>query len=115
MRPKFRAGIRNSPAVEGEVGQGDHCVTRCVRRAFLLGEGPEARLYREGKATLSRQVAEILDRLGSGVDRWQARLEALRRGLLLDRFFATSRERLRALADRLGLRRVPNLGGCPAG
>jgi hypothetical protein len=73
-----------------------------------------ARLYREGKATPSRQVAESLDRLGSGVDRWQARLEKLRRGQFLGRFFATSRERLRAVGDRLGLRRVRNLGGCPA-
>ena len=37
-----------------------------------------ARLYREGKAALSREVAEILDRLKSRVDQWQARLEKLR-------------------------------------
>ena len=73
-----------------------------------------ARLYREGKATLSRAVAEILDRLGSSADQWQARLETLRQGSLLGRFFATSRQRLREVAQRLGLKRVPNLGGCPA-
>jgi hypothetical protein len=73
-----------------------------------------ARLYREGKATLSREVAEILDRLKSSADQWQARLEKLRQGTLFGRFFATSRQRLRAVAERLGLRRVPNLGGCPA-
>ncbi|MGH3429989.1 MAG: transposase [Mycobacteriales bacterium] len=73
-----------------------------------------ARLYREGKATLSREVAEILDRLGSSVDHWQARLEKLRQGQLLGRFFAASRQRLRQVAERLGLKRVPNLGGCPA-
>ena len=72
-----------------------------------------ARLYREGKAMLSREVAEILDRLGSSANHWQARLEKLRQGTLLGRFFATTRERLRAVAERLGLRRVPNLGGCP--
>jgi hypothetical protein len=59
-------------------------------------------------------VAEILDRLGTSVDHWQARLTALRRGRLLGRFFATTGQRLRAVAERLGLRRVPNLGGCPA-
>ena len=59
-------------------------------------------------------VAEILDRLGSGVDQWQARLEKLRQGSLLGRFFATSRQGLREVAARLGLKRVPNLGGCPA-
>jgi hypothetical protein len=73
-----------------------------------------ARLYREGKATLSRDVAEILDRLRSRVEHWQARLEKLRQGRLLSRFFATTRQHLRAVAERLGLRRVPNLGGCPA-
>jgi len=59
-------------------------------------------------------VVEILDRLGSSVDQWQARLEKLRQGHFLVRFFATTRQRLRAVAERLGLKRVPNLGGCPA-
>jgi hypothetical protein len=81
---------------------------------YLLLVDFTARLYREGKASLSRSVAEILDRLGSSVDHWQARLEKLRQGHLLGRFFATSRQRLRAVAERLGLKRVPNLGGCPA-
>ena len=67
-----------------------------------------------GKATLSREVAEILERIGSSVDQWQGRLQQLSQGSLLGRFFATSRERLRAVAERLGLKRVPNLGGCPA-
>jgi len=70
--------------------------------------------FREGKATVSRAVAEILDRLGTSVDQWQARLEKLRQGHFLGRFFATTRQRLRAVAERLGLKRVPNLGGCPA-
>ena len=81
---------------------------------YLLLVDFTARLYREAKATLSRAVAEILDRLGGGVDQWQARLEKLRQGSLLGRFFATSRQRLREVAARLGLKRVPNLGGCPA-
>jgi hypothetical protein len=72
------------------------------------------RLFREGKAALSRAVAEILDRLGCSAAQWQARLETLRRGRLLGRFFAARRQRLRDLAQRLGLRRLPNLGGCPA-
>ena len=73
-----------------------------------------ARLYREGKAVLSGAVAEILERLGSSAEVWQARLDHLRRGRLMGRFFAASRERLRAVAARLGFKRVPNLGGCPA-
>jgi hypothetical protein len=81
---------------------------------YLLLVDFTARLYREGKATLSRSVAEILDRLGSSVEHWQAWLERLRQGRFLGRFFATSRQRLRAVADRLGLKRVANLGACPA-
>ena len=39
-----------------------------------------AGLYREGKATLSLAVAEILDRLGSSADPWDARLKTLSQG-----------------------------------
>jgi REP element-mobilizing transposase RayT len=81
---------------------------------YLLVLDETARLFREGKAVVSRAAAEILDRLGGGVASWQARLEALRAGRLLGRFFASSRQRLREIGARLGLRRVPNLGGCPA-
>jgi hypothetical protein len=73
-----------------------------------------ARLYRKGKRAQSRDVAESLRRPGNTVDHWHARLEKLRQGHVLGRFFATVRDRLRAVAERLGLRRVPNLGGCPA-
>jgi hypothetical protein len=81
---------------------------------YLLLVDYTARLFRDGKATLSRAVAEILNRLGSSADHWYARLKKLRQGNLLGRFFASSRQRLRAVAERLGLRCVPNLGGCPA-
>jgi hypothetical protein len=69
------------------------------------------RLFREGKAAVSRKVAEILDRLGTSANHWQARLTKLRRGLLLGRFFAATRQQLRQAGERPGLKRVPNLGG----
>jgi hypothetical protein len=81
---------------------------------YLLLDDFTARLHRDRKRALSRDVAKILDRLDSTVDQWHARLEKLRQGHFPGRFFATSRQRLRAVAERLGLRRVPNLGGCPA-
>jgi hypothetical protein len=81
---------------------------------YLLLVDHTSRLFRTGKAALSRELAGILDRLGTSAERWQARLEALRRGRLLGRFFAASRQRLREVAERLGLRRTANLGGCPA-
>jgi hypothetical protein len=71
-----------------------------------------SRLFREGKATISREVTEVLDRIGTTAETWQARLEKLRSGRLLGRFFAASRRRLRAVAERLGLRRAVNLGSC---
>ncbi len=75
---------------------------------------PPGRLFRQGKVAISREVAEILQRLDTTGDTWLARLEALRKGRLLGRFFAASRARLREVAQGLGLRGVPNLGGCPA-
>jgi REP element-mobilizing transposase RayT len=81
---------------------------------YLLLVDYTGRLLRDGKAAISRHVAEIFDRLGSSAERWQARLEKLSKGRLFGRFFAASRQRLREVAERLGLRRVPNLGGCPA-
>jgi len=38
---------------------------------------------------------EILDRLGSSAEQWQARLERLRQGRLLGRYLAATRQRLR--------------------
>jgi hypothetical protein len=63
---------------------------------------------------ISREVAEIFERLGSSAETWQARLEKLTKGRLLGRFFAASRQRLREVAECVGLQRVPNLGGCLA-
>ena len=70
------------------------------------------RLFREGKAAISAKLAGIFDRLGSRAENWQARMEKLRKGRLYGRFFASSREKLREMAERLKVRRVVNLTGC---
>ena len=70
-------------------------------------------LYRQGKATLTREVDEILDRFGSNADHLGLHSPFVIRHRL-GRFFATTRKRFRDAAERLGLRRIPNLGGCPA-
>jgi hypothetical protein len=82
--------------------------------SYLLLVDFTGRILREGKASISRELSAILDRLGSSAENWQARLQKLSQGRLLGRFFATSRGRLQEVAAQLGLRRVPNLGGCPA-
>jgi len=82
--------------------------------SYLLLVDYTGRLFRKGKAAVSREVAGILERLGTTAETWQARLEQLSKGRFFGRFFAASRQRLREVADRLGLRRLPNLGGCLA-
>ena len=80
--------------------------------SYLLLVDYTARLFREGKATLSREMAEILDRLQTSAELWQAQLDRLRTGRPLGRFFAATRA-LREIGTRLNLKHVPNLGGCP--
>jgi len=57
------------------------------------------------------ELSGILDRLGSDVERWQTRLEKLRGGRPLGRFFAASQERLREVATHLGVHHVGDLKG----
>ena len=80
--------------------------------SYLLLVDYTGRLFREGKAMISREVAGIFQRLGTDADTWQARMQKLTGGRLLGRFFAASRQRLREVSERLGLRRAVNLGGC---
>ncbi len=82
--------------------------------SYLLLVEYTGRLFREGKTAISAELAGILARLGTSVEGWQARLEKLKGGRLLGRFFAASRERLREVAARLGVHHLANLGGCPA-
>ena len=69
---------------------------------------------RGGEAVISVKVTRILERLGRGAETWRARLEKLKSGRLLGRFFAASRVRLRHVAAHLGVHHLANLGGCPA-
>jgi REP element-mobilizing transposase RayT len=82
--------------------------------SYLLLVDYTGRLWREGKASISRELSAVLDRLGTSAETWQSRLQRLRSGHFFGRFFAASRKRLREVGELLGLRRVPNVGGCPA-
>jgi hypothetical protein len=81
---------------------------------YLLLVDYTGRLFREGKAATSAELTGILNRLGTTAESWQARLEKLKAGRLLGRFFAASRERLREAAAHLGVHHLANLSGCPA-
>ncbi len=80
---------------------------------YLILVDYTGRFFRDGKAAISAELSGILNRLGTTAESWQARLEKLRGGRLLGRFFAASRERLREVATRLGVHHLANLGGCP--
>jgi putative transposase len=81
---------------------------------YLLLVDYTARLFREGKTAISAELAGILERLGTTAESWQARLEKLKSGRLVGRFFAASRERLRQAATHLRVHYLANLRGCPA-
>jgi hypothetical protein len=81
---------------------------------YLLLVEYTGRLFREGKAAISSELAGILERIGSTSETWWARIEKLTKGRLLGRFFATTRARLRETAARLGVHHLANLGACPA-
>jgi len=72
------------------------------------------RLLREGKASISTELADIFERFGSSAALWQARLQKLSGGRGLGRFLSTSRERLREVAQKLGVHHLANLDGCLA-
>jgi len=73
------------------------------------------RLLREGKASISAEVESIFERLKSSGSVWQERITRLSGGRMLGRFFSASREKLRATAERLGVRHLVNLAACSAG
>ena len=71
------------------------------------------RLFRHGKASNSAELAGIFERIGCSAQSWQSRMEKLRDGRLLGRFFATTRAKLREIAERLGMQRPVNVVGYP--
>ncbi len=83
--------------------------------SYLLLVDDTGRLFREGKAAISVELAGILERLGTSAESWRARLLKLAGGRLLGRFFAATRGRLREIAGRLNVHHLANLGGCAAG
>ena len=82
--------------------------------SYLLLVDYTGRLFREGKARISAELAGILDRIGSSAESWQHRMERLTNGRWFGRFFAVSGHRLREMATLFSVRRVVNLAGCLA-
>jgi hypothetical protein len=76
---------------------------------YLMLVEHTGRMLRDGKASITAEVSDILVRLGSSAAAWQARMQRLQGGRLLGRFIAGSRELLQATAERLGVSRLANL------
>ena len=86
-----------------------------MREGFTLGQylmlvDYTSRLVRDGKSTVSAEVEGIFTRLGSSAESWQSRLLKLHGTKLLGRFLAASRDRLREIAQRIGVRHLANVG-----
>ena len=82
---------------------------------YLLLVEYTGRLLRQGKASISAELADIFERLGTTAEAWQARMQRLRGGRLFGRFMASRREALRNVAQRLGVQRLANLCATQAG
>jgi hypothetical protein len=72
------------------------------------------RLFRNGKASISADLAGILERLGWSTENWHNRMQRLNGDRLVGRFFAASRAKPREIGERLGVRHLVSLAGCPA-
>ena len=55
------------------------------------------------KASASRDLSKVFERLCCSADTWRVRLEKLNKSRLFGRFFAASRQRLRDVAGELGV------------
>jgi hypothetical protein len=99
------------------LGSGDAILNPAVGSgtplSTLLGGLHTVRLFRQGKASISAELVGIFERLGCSAQGWQSRMVKLRDGRLLGRFFATTRAKVREIAERLGMRRPVNVVGYP--
>ncbi|MCY3010830.1 MAG: hypothetical protein NTY42_13395 [Planctomycetota bacterium] len=77
---------------------------------YLLLVDYTSRVVRKGKAALSSELANIFERLGSSAEIWSQRIKRLQGKTWVGRFLSASRDRLRELASKLGVRHLANIG-----
>jgi len=84
--------------------------------SYLLLVDYTSRLCRNGNARVSREVAGILERLGTSSELWNHRLQKLfARSRLIGSHFATDPSRLQELAKQRGVHHLNNLVALPGG
>ena len=80
--------------------------------SYLLLVDYTGRLCRAGKARISREVAGVLERLGSSPEFWEHRLKKMfAKGRLMGSYFAGNAAKLAEVAARRGVHHVDNAGG----
>ena len=77
---------------------------------YLLLVDYTSRTIRKGKASVSTELEGIFERLGSSAEIWSSRVKRLQAKPWIGRFLSASRDRLRALASKLGVRHLANIG-----
>ena len=81
--------------------------------SYLMLVDATSRMVRSGKARVDKDVCGIFDRLGTTNEAWLARIQQLvGRVRPFGSFLRGTRDRLRDLAGKLGMRRVVNHNGC---
>jgi DNA-binding Lrp family transcriptional regulator len=63
--------------------------------------------------SISAELVEVFERLNVSAHSRQKRIERLHGDRLLDRFFAYASAKLREIGERLRVRHLVNLTGCP--
>jgi hypothetical protein len=77
---------------------------------YLLLVDYTSRVVRKGKAVVSSELAGIFERLQSSAEIWSQRIKRLHEKTWVGRFLSASRDRLRELAGKLGVRHLANIG-----
>lgn len=81
--------------------------------SYLLLLDYTGRMFRDGKASINEGLAEVFTRLGTDGEMWRVRIQHLRIGRFLGRYFASTRDRLRQVATQIGRHHLANLAACP--
>ncbi len=84
--------------------------TEVAKRWMALLVDYTSRLVRDGKAAVTAEVGSIFTRLGSSAESWGASMLKLSDSRLLGRFLSASRDRLREIAQRIGVGHLVNVG-----
>lgn len=69
-----------------------------------------SRLVRDGKTAVTAEVESIFTKPGNSAESWGARMRKLSGARLIGRILSASRDRLRELAQRIGVRHLANVG-----